>query len=446
MNTLGLDALPLSLYLLWTLCGVFLASMVTLVPGLHIYNIAGLVLLINSRTQFIPPESLAFLFLGMISGYAILNTIPSVFLSAPDESTLFIILPAQKYLLQRRGYEAVVLSGLGGLGGLAALVLLSPVASRVLPVLREILQPHLGWILWSVIAYLILSEWPKGTGRAPAGWKRWWDGWQNLVAGIATFLLSGILGFILLNHTLIPIAMAYQNLMPAFVGLFAMPWIIQNLLARVPLPPQQCARTVDAPLGVILRGTLAGVLGGMFAAFFPIVTGGIGGLLAGQATAQRDDRAFIISQGASKVVYYVGGLLLFFVPGLHLTRGGMAWMLSTSYSNYAPEIYFLATAAALAAGVTAFFLSLGLARMMSKVITRVNYHVISWFTLGILLLVVGGLTGANGLLICAVATGIGLIPVLWGARRMNAMGILLLPIAVNMVGAGNSIIRLLGLM
>jgi putative membrane protein len=293
---------------------------------------------------------------------------------------------------------------------------------------------------------LILSEWPKGTGRAPAGWKRWWDGWQNLVAGIATFLLSGILGFILLNHTLIPITMAYQNLMPAFVGLFAMPWIIQNLLARVSLPPQQCARTVDAPLGIILRGTLSGMMGGMFAAFFPVVTGGIGGLLAGQATAQRDDRAFIISQGASKVVYYVGGLLLFFVPGLHLTRGGMAWMLSTSYSNYAPEIYFLATAAALAGGVTAFFLSLGLARMMSKVITRVNYHVISWFTLGILLLVVGGLTGANGLLICAVATGIGLIPVLWGARRMNAMGILLLPIAVNMVGAGNSIIRLLGLM
>ena len=130
----------------------------------------------------------------------------------------------------------------------------------------------------------------------------------------------------------------------------------------------------------------------------------------------------------------MGGLLLFFVPGLHLTRGGMAWMLSTQYSSYTPEAYFLATAAALVAGVTAFFVSLGLARIMSKVITRINYHVVSGLTLGLLLLIVGGLTGVNGLLVCAVATGIGLIPVLWGARRMNAMGILLLPIALNMVG------------
>jgi len=188
------------------------------------------------------------------------------------------------------------------------------------------------------------------------------------------------------------------------------------------------------------------VMGGMFAAFFPIVTGGIGGLLAGHATAQRDDRVFIISHGASKVVYYVGGLLLFFVPGLHLTRGGMAWMLSTRYSSFTPDAYFLATAAALVGGVVAFFLSLGFARIASAWITRINYHMISWFTLGLLLLIVGGFTGAIGLLICAVATGIGLIPVLWGARRMNAMGILLLPIAVNMVGGGNFVIRLLGLM
>ena len=97
------------------------------------------------------------------------------------------------------------------------------------------------------------------------------------------------------------------------------------------IPPQHRARTIDAPLDVILHGTLAGVLGGMFAAFF------------------------IISKGASKVVYYVGGFLLFFVPGLHMTLGGMAWMLSTSYSCFTPDVYFLATATALLAGVVAFF-------------------------------------------------------------------------------------------
>jgi len=433
--------------ILWALAGTLLASLLAIVPALHIYNVAGFILLASGAlAAWMNPEQMAFLFLGLITGYAMLNTISSIFLSVPDDSTVFIVLPGQKYLLQRRGYEAVVLTGIGGLGGLAVLALLAPVASRILPPIREILRPHMAWILWTIIAYMLLSEWPKGTDRAPAGWKRWWDGWRSLTAGLATFLLSGLLGFVMMYRSLVPVEVAYQNLLPAFVGLFAVPWVIQNLMARVELPPQHIARTVDAPFSAIFQGTAAGVLGGMFAAFFPVITGGIGGFLAGHATAQRDERAFVISQGASKVVYYVGGFLLFFVPGLHLTRGGMAWMVSTQYSTYTPDRYYWATAAVLAAGVLAFFLSLGLTRLVIALTARVSYRLISFVTLAILLVVVFAMTGWGGLAVCAVATGIGFIPVLWGSRRMNAMGVLLLPIALNMAGAGDVVAGWLGLL
>ncbi len=107
--------------------------------------------------------------------------------------------------------------------------MLTPVASRLFPTLRVILQQHLHWILWTVIAFMVLSEWPKGSDRAPAGWQRWWDGWRNLAAGLATFLLSGLLGFVLMYRSLLPVYAAYQNLLPAFVGLFAVPWVLQNL-------------------------------------------------------------------------------------------------------------------------------------------------------------------------------------------------------------------------
>jgi putative membrane protein len=315
----------------------------------------------------------------------------------------------------------------------------------VLPTIREILQPHLGWIIWAVIAYMLLSEWPKGTGRGRAGWHRWWNGWRSLFAGLATFLLSGGLGVILMYRSPVRLDVAYQNLMPAFVGLFAVPWIVQNLLARVELPHQYIAADVDMPWPIAIRGILAGTLGGIFAAFFPVVTAGIGGFLAGHATAQRDERAFIISQGASKITYYVGGFLLFFVPGLHLTRGGMAWMVSTRYTAYTPDEYYKATAAALFGGVMAFLLSLILARAFVAVLSRISYRAISWGTLGVVVLVVAGITGLPGLVICTVATGIGLLPVLWGSRRMNAMGVLLLPIALNMTGVGSRIAALLGL-
>ncbi|MBU0704907.1 MAG: hypothetical protein KKC18_13690, partial [Chloroflexi bacterium] len=230
-----------------------------------------------------------------------------------------------------------------------------------------------------------------------------------------------------------------------FVGLFAVPWILQNILSRVELPEQHISNTVDATPGLLLRGTFAGALGGLFAAFFPVVTGGLGGFIAGHATAQRDDRLFIISQGASKVVYYVGGFLFFFVPGLHLTRGGMAWMLSSLWSSYTPQSYYIAVAAVILTGVLSFFLLLLMTRVAIKLVGKVSYRWISLGTLAVLLLIVVGMTGWGGLLICAVATGIGLIPVLWGSRRMNCMGVLLLPIALNMVGAGGVIAGWLGL-
>jgi putative membrane protein len=433
--------------LLWTVAGTVIASFIGLIPALHIYNVAGLVLLLSTAGRIaLPPERLAFLFLGMVTGYAMVNTIPSIFLAAPDESTVFVVLPGQSYALQQRGYEAVVLTGLGGLGGLAVLVALTPIASRLFPVLRTILQPHLPWILWTVIAYMLLSEWPKGAERAPAGWRRCWEGWRSLTAGLATFMLSGLLGFVLMYRSPLPVQVGYQNLLPAFVGLFAVPWVVTNLLARVELPPQHIARDVDAPWPILLQGTLAGTAGGLFAAFFPVVTGGIGGLLAGQATAQRDARTFLVAQGAAKMTYYVGGFLLFFVPGLHLTRGGMAWMVSTQYAAYTPEQYMQATGGALIGGVVAFLLSLGLARVAIGLLTHTSYQTISWATLALLVVVVGGLTGIVGLGICAVAAGIGLLPVLWGARRMNAMGVLLLPIALNMAGAGDAVARILGLL
>ena len=426
--------------LLYAICGTLVASVLSLVPALHIYNVAGFVILASATLgqmgNVVPPELLAFFFLGMITGYAMMNGIPSIFLAAPDDSTVFVVLPGQKYLLQRRGYEAVVLTGIGGLGGIAVLALLTPVAPSLFPALRAILQPHLHWILWTVIAYMLMSEWPKGSDRAPAGFRRWWDGWKSLIAGLITFLLSGLLGFILLYRSLVPVTVAYQNLLPAFAGLFAVPWILQNILSRVELPEQHIARTVDGTLGLLVRGTLAGALGGLFAAFFPVVTGGIGGLIAGQSTAQRDDRLFIVSQGASKVVYYVGGFLFFFVPGLHLTRGGMAWMLSSLWSSYTPQTYYLAVAAVVLTGVLSFFLLLLMARLAIKLVHKVHYRWISLGTLTVLLLIVVGTTGGGGLLVCAVATGIGLIPVLWGSRRTNCMGVLLLPIALNMVGVG----------
>jgi putative membrane protein len=426
--------------------GTVLAAFLSCVPALHIYNVAGLLIVLAVRFEGrVPGEVLALFMLGLVVGYAVLNTIPSIFFGAPDDSTIFIVMPGQKYLMQQRGFEASVLTGVGALGGLLVLLLLAPFAPKVFPTVRAVVGPHLHWILGGVSLFMLMSEWPKGSDRGSTGLAKFLDAWRSLGAGLLTFLLSGILGFVLFYSNLVPVEMAFQNLLPAFVGLFAIPWVLQNMLSRVQIPRQTVGRSVDLSLAMVARGVGAGALGGLFAAFFPVVTGGIGGFLAGHATAQRDDRLFIVSQGASKLVYYVGGFVLFFVPGLHLTRGGMASMLSVLYTPRTPAIYWVAIGATLLSGALAFILLLWLSRGAIWLVSRVDYRWISAGTLVVLVGVVLGFTGWGGLLVAVAATGIGLLPVLWGSRRMNCMGVLLVPLTLSLVGLGPVVAGWLGL-
>jgi putative membrane protein len=428
------------------LIGTLIGALLALLPGLHIYNIAGL-LILPTITRLIPlhDEALALFMLGLVIGWAVVNVIPTVFLFAPDDASIGVVLPATRYLQRGKGAEAALLVGTGSLGAVLALVLLAPLLADVLRPMRAILQPHTGWIVSAIVAFLLLGEWPRSDERSPQRLRRLLSAWVYLGAGLLTFVLSGLLGFVLLYRSPLPTAMAYQNLLPAFVGLFAIPGLLQVIFFGARPPTQQ------APIGAVqpdalLRGALTGVAGGLFACLLPLISGSIGGLLAGHATAQREERLFLISQGASKVSYYVGSLLLLFVPGLTLTRGGMAWMLSSVYVPYGWRLYWIAVAAVAFCGALAW----GLLVLFSRGAVRTMRHMNPQLIASIGLLLAGalafGFTGINGLLVTAVAACIGLLPVLIGGRRLNCLGVLLLPMTLNLIGVGPQVAAWLGLL
>ena len=53
--------------------------------------------------------------------------------------------------------------------------------------------------------------------------------------------------------------------------------------------------------------------------------------------------------------------------------------------------------------------------------------------------------GLAGLVVMAVATSIGLIPLIAGGRRLNCLGVLLVPVTLNVIGLGAVIAGWLGL-
>jgi putative membrane protein len=372
--------------------------------------------------------------------------VPTVFLFAPDDANALVVLPGTKYFMHGRGAEAALLIGAGSLCALIGLVLVSPLLDEALRPLRAIIQPHLAWILVAIIAFMLLGEWPRANDLAPTRMRRWLSAWAYLGAGLLTFTLSGLLGFVLMYSSPIPVESGFQNLLPAFVGLFAIPGLIQLIFFSARPPRQTHTLVFETHPLLLTRGALTGLAGGLFASLLPVVTGGIGGLLAGHATAQRDDRLFMISQGASKIAYYVGSLMLLFVPGLTLTRGGMAWMLSSTYVPYGWHSYWLAVAAVALCGALAFAFLIIATHAAARLVNQIN---VKWIAV-IALLIAAGLTlmftGWGGIVIMLVATTIGLIPVIVGGRRLNCLGVLLVPITLNVIGVGPQVAQWLGLL
>lgn len=428
--------------LLYALGGLGIAAACSFLPGLHAANVAAFLLPLASGAKILPPEGVAFVLVGMASGYAMLHTVPGIFCALPDEESLLVVLPGQKYLLAGRGPEAVALCALGGLGGAAVLLLLAPLAPLFLPRLYGLLQPHFHWVLWAIVAYLLLSEWPRDAGRTPAGLPRLWAAWKPLLAGLATFLLAGLLGLVLSYRPFMPLWCRPAGLTPAFIGLFGLPWLLQGLVSRRPLPQQHPLHTLELRPGEWLWGTLVGAAGGLFAALFPAVTGGVGALLAGQSAGQRHPRAFLVSQGACRMAYTLGSLLLFFVPTMGKVKGVWSGLLSTVYTEPSPRVGCLALGAAVLCSALAFLLSLEMGRFLARMPVRRMQQA----SLLLLVALLGATSGPAGLFVGAVATAIGLIPALWGSRRLNTLGVVLLPIALNLSGLGERWAAWLGLL
>ena len=108
------------------------------------------------------------------------------------------------------------------------------------------------------------------------------------------------------------------------------------------------------------------------------------------------------------------------------------------------DYYLVLGCIAISAGISYLMVS-PLSRLTLHLICKFNYRTVSIFALVLIVAMVAWLTGWVGLFIALVATGIGLLPVLFGSRRLNCLGVLLLPIACSMSGFSPAIARFLGL-
>lgn len=438
----------------FTVLGTFIGAFFSFFPSLHIYNVAGIVLMLwTAFGDSMDHAAVGPFFISMITSFSFINTIPMTFFGAPDESAQVTILPNTIYFMRGKGYEAAVLQGFGSMIGIVLMIILTPVFFHILPYADAILSQHTHWLIALVIAYLVLSEWPKGCGIGPTRLARFSESMSNVFAGLFTWVASGILGIIILSKSIVTHEMGFQNIMPVFVGLFAIPSILQNLVSEQRVPKQYICKDIDVNAHDVGKSMFVSTVAGAICGYLPAVTAGIGSIIASHATAlsfsSRGDILFILGGSVTKFVYYVGSFLLIFVitplTPAGVGKGGLNVILRPIFTPE-PGDYLMGISVILVSGGLSFLLLLKLSEWVLSWIHEVDYHDLYWAAFVVITALVAALTGFPGLLTMTVGTAIGCIPVFYHSRRSNCMGVLLIPICLNMAGYGDQVAALFGLL
>jgi len=440
--------LDLFLILGFCLLGVILGILTGLVPGLHVNNIALILLSFSGAiiaacqplvAYGISEQFVLVLICGLIVAVSLTHSftqnLPSTFVGAPNEDTALSVLPAHNLLLRGEGYKAVALATLGCTGAiLVCLGLFVPLRFLLGPPLNLYSEIR-GIMVWILIAVVILMTLTHKTRITEFGL----EGKASMVVGMlfAAFVLiiSGLFGLLVFKMQVeSPIGLPAPVLFPALAGLFGMPTLLSSLVTKPAIPEQKIEPLVlnqiekKASVVSVMTGSVAGI----FVSLIPGLTTATGTVLAMTVRERSSTEQTIVTLAAVNTAASFFVIIVLFV--LLKARSGVtiaintllpavAWADLAMPSTLAYLLMFL-----IMSGCISFFSTMYFAKLFAEKFSRIPYTALVGFTVLFIVVLVVLFTGILGLVVLLAGTSIGFLPICWSVRRSQCMGVLLIPI------------------
>lgn len=434
----------LAAFTLLVLLGLGTGAVTGLAPGLHVNNVAAVVLatraswiaLVLGPWSMAEPSALGLLLscylLATAVSHGIFDFVPSVFLGAPTEETALSILPGHRMLLEGDGPKAVALAARGAVLGtaMAAVVLLPLRWLLGEPIgLADAFRPWTWLFLIAMLAAMLATELRGRRHRA-----------RRLVRAAWVQLLAGLLGVAVLRG---PSGIDPNiALFPLFSGLFGMPNLVLAMWTKPGKIPEQQLGFLDPvdrdQIGHAARGALAGAA----VSWLPGLSGGAAATLASAGSSRRrpNPGAFMVLLGAVSASTAILSVAVLFIIGrarsgtaaavLSLLGSVEAW----ASTDAVPEaVAWLMVASVISAAIAAPLAAM-LGRSLGPQWSRRDPRVLSGATLVALLLLILAAAGFVGAAIAALACIVGLVPVRMGVRRIQMMSCLLVPVLLSYLG------------
>jgi len=334
--------------------------------------------------------------------HTFLDSIPSIFLGAPDSGLELSVLPGHKLLLQGRGYEAVFLTVIGSFFAVIVCIVLTPI---MIPLIRygyPLIEPYIAYIL---IFFSIVLIWREVKSRF----------WALII-----YLLSGALGIAVLTMPHLK-----EPLFPMLSGLFGTSILIVSLMKKTRIPKQRITYPkldIKEILSYLGLGTFASLLVGTM----PGLGSSQAAIISSSVKKNNKPENFLIMLGSINTIVMIVAFVSLYV--IDKARNGSVVVISKILGefNFGYLVLFL-LACLLVAGI-ASFLALKISRVFSNFMDKVDYRKLCMSVISLIIIMVFLLTGPLGLLILIVSSLLGITTSLLGIGKNHLMGCLLFPV------------------
>lgn len=408
--------------LFFCLIGSLMGIFAGLVPGLHVNNIVPLVI---GLSVFVgDPHSLAVMIVSMSVSQVFASFIPSIFIGAPEADTSLSSLPGHRMLQEGRGFEAMRLTVLGGVCSLAVSFLLIYLLSPYFRSFYDLSRPYIGFALLGILAFMVLSE-----RRS-----------KRMIAAACIILASGLLGVISLGS---PLSNQQSILFPLLTGLFGMSVLVSSVASKSGMPVQDSDGRLSSRRSDLVKSIALGSIAGLVVGFLPAVGVSQAATIFQQIGGLNDPRTFLASLSGINVANEAFSLNSVYL--IDNPRSGASVAVERLLGEISQSDLMLFSAAiAISAGIGSSF-SLLASRIVPRMMSRVNYRLLSVAVVVMLVSMVGLMTGPFGLLVAAASVSVGVLCIKSGARNGNCMGVLMVPSVLFFFGASPGVLAALGL-
>ena len=385
--------------LLGILIGVFLGIITGLIPGIHVNLISTIIVAnISTISKIINAEIALSIIISLAITHTFLDTIPSIFLGAPDPSTALGVLPGHRLLNEGKGYLAVKLTIIGSLSGLIISATLFPLITKIIEHIYPFFKNNIAIILSIVSMFIILQS-------------------KTKIRSLIVFILAGTLGVITLNSR------TENALFPLLTGFFGISTLI--LSSQEPIPKQEFKEETNVNLKEGLTSTVLGTLSGFLTSMLPGLGSSTAAAISSTIKKDSEPKGFLIMIGAISTVNFFLSIAALITIGK--ARNGA--ILAITQTITSPNILLMILCALISGGIATIIMK-PITKKFLKVIQKLNYKKIITNLIIFLILMTAILSGTTGLFILLLSTSIGIYAIKKEIPRNTMMSCIILPVLI----------------